>query len=181
MALNLVMFTILFLYYYLILPQLRPLLTYSLQQTPSITSNLLDNIQLRYTCCGINNKNDYNNLSLNPFPSSCCRVSNCWNDTDISPNNTLSLIYPNGCYPIIDQYVTIELWTLVGITGLCALLQILATTLMCVLNQRYKKLDDNPKFAINQLASGVPINGHDDNNVQGSSKTMEETVEITQI
>jgi hypothetical protein len=52
---------------------------------------------------------------------------------------------------------------------------------MCVLNQRYKKLDDNPKFAINQLASGVPINGHDDNNVQGSSKTMEETVEITQI
>jgi hypothetical protein len=179
------MFTILFLYYYLILPQLRPLLIHSLQKSPSTTSNLLNIIQLRYTCCGINNKDDYNNISLDPFPSSCCRVPNCWHDTHINnnngSNNTLSLMHTNGCYPIIDKYVTIELWTLVGIAGLCIPLQILAVTLMCILNQRYKKLDDNPKFTINQLASGVPINGHGNDNIQGSSKTIEETVEITQI
>jgi hypothetical protein len=53
---------------------------------------------------------------------------------------------------------------------------------MCILNQRYKNLDENnSKFAINQLATGVPINGSLDNNLQGSSKTIEETVEITQI
>jgi len=98
-----------------------------------------------------------------------------------SSNNTVSLIHTNGCYSVIEKFITIELWTLIGITGLCALLQILAITLMCILNQRYKKLDDNPKFAIDQLASGVPINGNGNNNMQGSSKTIEETVEITQI
>jgi len=179
------MFTILFLYYYLILPQLRPLLIHSLQKSPSTTSNLLDSIQLRYTCCGINNKDDYNNLSPNPFPSSCCRVSNCWHDTNNnSSNNTSSLMHPHGCYPIIDKCITIELWTFVTITGLCAFLQILAIMLMCILNQSYKKLDDNSKFAINQLASGVPLNGNlnnNNNNAQCSSKTIEETVEITQI
>jgi len=96
-------------------------------------------------------------------------------------NNTVSLIHTNGCYSVIEKFITIELWTLIGITGLCALLQILAIRLMCILNQRYKKLDDNPKFAIDQLASGVPINGNGNNNMQGSSKTIEETVEITQI
>ncbi len=180
MALNLVMFTILFLYYYLILPQLRPLLTHSLQKFPSITSNLLDIVQFRYTCCGINNKDDYNNLSLDPFPSSCCRVPNCWHDTTNS-NDTISLMHINGCYSIIDKYVTIELWTYVGITGLCAFFQILAITLMCILTQRYKRVDDNPNFAIDSLAAGVPINGNANNNIQGSTKTIEETVEITQI
>jgi hypothetical protein len=185
-ALNLVMFTVLFLYYYFILPQLRPLLVHSLQRSPMTTSNLLDSIQSRYTCCGINNKDDYNNLSLDPFPLSCCRTPNCWHDTEInktnSSNETMPLIYPNGCYPIIEQYVTIELWTFVGVTGACALFQLLAITLMCILNQRYKNLDENnSKFAINQLATGVPINGSLDNNLQGSSKTIEETVEITQI
>ncbi len=186
MALNLVILTILFLYYYFILPQLSSLLIHSLQRSPTITSNLLDSIQLRYTCCGINNKDDYHNLSLDPFPSSCCRISDCWHDTDVNKNNssnkTMPSIHPNGCYPIIDQYVTIELWTFVGITGLCAFLQLLAITLMCILNQRYKKLDENnPKFTINQFAASVPINGSIDNNIQGSSKTIEETVEITQI
>jgi hypothetical protein len=182
-ALNLVMFTVLFLYYYLILPQLHPLLIHSLQKSPSTTTNLLDPIQLRYTCCGINNKDDYKNLSLDPYPSSCCRVSNCWQDNNNS-NNTISLMHTNGCYPIIDKYVTIELWTLVGITGICALLQILAITLMCILTQRYKKIDDHPKFSINQLASGVPLNVNpinNNNNMLSSSKTIEETVEITQI
>jgi len=91
-ALNLVMFTILFLYYYLILPQLHPLLIHTLQQSPSTTSNLLDIIQLRYTCCGINNKNDYNNLSLDPLPSSCCHVPNCWNDIDINKKIIVQII-----------------------------------------------------------------------------------------
>jgi hypothetical protein len=94
----------------------------------------------------------------------------------------MPLIHPNGCYSIIEQYVTIELWTFIGITGACALFQFIAVTLMCVLNQRYKNLDENnSKFAINQLATGVPINGNADNNLQGSSKTIEEAVEITQI
>ena len=181
------MFTILFLYYYLILPQLHPLLIHSLQKSPSTTSSLLDKLQSRYSCCGINNKEDYKNVSLNSFSASCCRVPNCWQDTinnnNNSSNNTISLMHTDGCYPVIVKYVTIELWTLVGIIGLCTFLQILAITLMCILNQRYKKLDDNPKFSINQLAAGVPINGmvNNNNNIQTSSKTNKETVEITQI
>jgi len=177
------MFTILFLYYYLILPELRPLLIHSLQKSPSTTSNLLDIIQLKYTCCGINNKDDYNNLSPNPFPSSCCRVSNCWHDTNNNSSNTnTSLMYPRGCYSIIDKYITIELWTYIGITGLCAFLQILAIMLMCILNQHYKKLNDNPKSVTNQLVAGVPLNENiNNNNNQCSSKIIEETVEITQI
>jgi hypothetical protein len=182
------MFIVLFLYYYLIFPQLRTLLIRSLQQSPSATSNSLDNLQLKYTCCGINGKNDYNNLSLDHFPSSCCRVPNCWHDTDINNhnglNNTASLTHTNGCYPVIEKIVIVELWILVGIVAICALLQILAITLMCILNQRYKKLDDNPKFTISHLTAGVPINGsvnNSNNNIQGSSKTIEETVEITQI
>jgi hypothetical protein len=93
-------------------------------------------------------------------------------------------MHTNGCYPYIEKYVIIELWVLVGIVAICALLQIFAITLMCILNQRYKNLDDNPKFTISHLGSGVPINGiihNSNNNIQGSSKTIEETVEITQI
>jgi hypothetical protein len=93
-------------------------------------------------------------------------------------------MHTNGCYPVIEKIVIVELWILVGIVAICALLQILAITLMCILNQRYKKLDDNPKFTISHLTAGVPINGsvnNSNNNIQGSSKTIEETVEITQI
>jgi len=184
MALNIIMFVVSLLYYFVILPQLRPLLIRTLQQTPLSTSNLLDYLQLKYTCCGINGKDDYNDLSLDPFPLSCCRVPNCWRDTDINnhngSNNTTSLMHINGCYPIIGKYVTIELWILVGVTGFCALLQLLAIIFMCTLYQRYKKLDDDPKFTINHLGSGIPINDSN-NNIQSSSQTIEETVEITQI
>ncbi len=179
MVLNLVMFTVLFLYYYLILPQLHPLLVHTLQKSPSTTSDLLDIIQLRYKCCGINNKDDYNNFSFDSFPSSCCRLPNCGHENNNnSSNNTIPLMHSKGCYPIIDKYVILELWTLAGITGVCAFLQFLTITLMCILNQRYKKLDDNnnPK-----LAAGAPINANIDTSIQGSSKTIEETVEITQI
>jgi hypothetical protein len=183
-ALNVVMFIVSILYYFIILPQLRPLLIRTLQQTPLSTSNLLDTLQLKYACCGINNKDDYNNLSLDPFPASCCRVPNCWVDTDINShsgsNNTISLMHANGCYSIIEKYVTIELWILTGITAFCAFVQLLAIMLMCTLYQRYKKLDDDPKFVINQFAGGIPINASN-NNIQNSSHTIEETVEITQI
>jgi len=178
------MFVVSLLYYFVILPQLRPLLIRTLQQIPLSTASLLDNLQLKYTCCGINSKDDYNNLSLDPLPSSCCRIPNCWTDTDINnhngSNNTISLMHTNGCYSIIDRYVTIELWILVGVAGICALLQIFAITFMCTLYQRYKKFEDNPKFTINHLGVGIPITASN-NNIQSSSQTIEETVEITQI
>jgi hypothetical protein len=54
--------------------------------------------------------------------------------------------------------------------------------LMCILNQHYKKLNDNPKCVTNQLVAGVPLNENiNNNNNQCSSKIIEETVEITQI
>ena len=175
-------------YYYFILSQLRPSLIHSLRQSPAITADLLDILQLKYRCCGLNNKDDYNNLSLDPFPSSCCRVPNCWQDPDINnnnnnnnngSNNTISSIHTNGCYPMIEKYLITELWIVTGVVGLCAVLQILAIVSLCILSQRYKKFDDNPKFVINHLATGVPINSN--NNIQGLSKTIEETIEITQI
>jgi hypothetical protein len=184
MALNIIMFIVSLLYYFIILPQLRSLLIRTLQQTPLPTSNLLDNLQSKYTCCGISGKDDYNNLRLDPFPVSCCRVPYCWRDTDINNNNglnnTISLMHIDGCYSIIEKYSTIELWILVGVTGFCGLLQFLAIIFMCTLYQRYKKLDDDPKFIINHLGSGIPINDNN-NNIQSSSQTIEETVEITQI
>lgn len=171
------MFTVLFLYYYLIFPQLHSLLLNSLEKSPVTTSNLLDSIQLRYTCCGIDSKDDYKNLSLDSYPSSCCRIPNCWKDTNLNKNSndTISSIHPYGCYSVIDKYISIELWTLVSITGICALLQILAITLMCILTQRYKKFDDHPKLTINQLVTGVPLNTNTIHNHN------EEPVEITQI
>jgi hypothetical protein len=51
---------------------------------------------------------------------------------------------------------------------------------MCTLYQRYKKLDDDPKFVINQFVAGIPINDNN-NNIENSGQTVEETVEITQI
>ncbi|CAF1556399.1 unnamed protein product, partial [Adineta ricciae] len=87
--LNVVMFVISLLYYFVILPQLPFLLKRTLQQNPLTTSTLLDPLQSKYTCCGFNNKDDYATVSLNPFPTSCCRVPNCWQDTDI--NNHIAL------------------------------------------------------------------------------------------
>ena len=178
------MFVVSLLYYFVILPQLRPLLVRTLQQIPLSTSNLLDELQSKYTCCGINNKGDYNNLSLDPFPSSCCRVPNCWRDTDNNYgsglNSTISLMHPNGCYPIVEKYVTIELWILVGVGGFCALLELLAIMLMCTLYQRYKKSEDDPRFTIDHLDAGISSNASN-NNIQSSSQAIEETVEITQI
>jgi hypothetical protein len=184
MGLNIIMFIVSLLYYFVILPQLRPLLLRTLQQSPLSTVNLLDNLQLKYTCCGINGKDDYNNLPLDPFPFSCCRVPNCWSDTDINnhdgSNSTISLMHTTSCYSIIEKHVTIELWILVGVAGVCAFLQLLAMILMCTLYQRFKKLDNDPKFVINHLPGGIPINDNN-NNIQNSSQTIEETVEITQI
>ena len=175
------------LYYFIVLPQLRSLLLRSLQQSPWVTSLLLDRLQSKYACCGILSQDDFTNLPLDPKPSSCCRVPNCWRDTDINDhngsNNTMSLMHSTGCYPIVERYITIELWILLGIAGLCALLQLFAILFMCTLYQRYKEFDDNPKFVINHLASGVPIDpNHNKNNpFQSSTQTIEETVEITQI
>ncbi|CAF1219507.1 unnamed protein product [Rotaria sp. Silwood1] len=188
-AINLVMFTILILYYYVVFPQLHIFLIRSLHQSPSITRNLLDFLQTKYTCCGINNKDDYNNLLLDSLPSSCCRVSNCWRDTGINNNTglntTMSLMHTDGCYPIVNKYITFECLIIGGITGLCALLQILAITFMCILNQRYQKSDDNQKFVISHIgidsSFNENINNNNNNNIQGSSNTIEEIVEVTQI
>jgi hypothetical protein len=178
------------LYYFSILPQLRSLLVRSLHQAPLSTSTVLDTIQSRYACCGIESKDDYRNLALDPLPSSCCRAGEkCWED--VQSNKTSSAIHTDGCYSIVEQYVVLEIWVLIGVAGLCALLQALAIGLLCVLSQRYRKLDDDPKFAISQLAAGLPINENINNNnnnsssssapFEGSSQTIEETVEITQI
>ena len=182
------MLTILLLYYFMVLPQLSSLLARNLQKSPAMTSTLLEPIQSRYRCCGITSKDDYNHFSFASLPPSCCRTGNCWQDTDMNNSSTTttttstSSMYWKGCYPIIEKYVTLQLWTLLAITGLCALFQFLAIILMCILNQRYRKFDDNdPKLAVAQLTSGVPINSNAENNIQGSSTTIEETVEITQI
>jgi len=177
-AINLVMFVVLFLYYFVILPQLRPLLTHTFQRSPSTTGNLLDSIQSRYSCCGINHIDDYTNLSIPKYPSSCCRIPNCW---DNSNNETMPLVYTKGCYSIIEKYVQIEIWTFVVLTGVCAFLQIFAIIFMCILNERYKKRDENPNFTINQMVSGAAMNASSEDNFQNSTKTLEEPVEITQI
>ncbi|CAF1171320.1 unnamed protein product [Adineta steineri] len=184
-ALNIVMFVVSLLYYFVILPQLRLLLIRTLQQTSLLTAQLLEPFQSKNICCGINGRDDYYKTSLDEKPPSCCRVPNCWTDTDINNhidglNSTVSLMHTQGCYSMINKYVTFELWTLVGISGICALLQLLAIMFMCTLYQRYKKLDDDPKFVIDHLANEIPINNNN-KTVQGSSQTIEETVEITQI
>ncbi|CAF3089025.1 unnamed protein product [Rotaria sp. Silwood2] len=187
-AINLVMFAILLLYYYVIFPQLHIFLTGSLHQSRSITINFLDYLQSKYACCGINNKDDYKNFSLDSLPLSCCRVSNCWRDIGINnnngSNNTMSLIHTDGCYSIVNQYVTFEFLIIGGVTGLCALLQILAITFMCILNQRHQKSDDNQKFVISHLGTDSSFNeniNNNNNNIQDSSSTIEEIVEVTQI
>lgn len=175
------MLAITLVYYYFILSQLRPSLIHSLRQSPTITTDLLSFLQLKYKCCGINDKDDYNKLPLDSFPSSCCRTQNCSHDMAVnSSNNTITSMHTNGCYPKIEKYLTIELWVLSGIAALCAILQILGISLLCILNQRYKKFDDSPKLMINHLTAGVPINNNN-NNIQGLPKNIEETIEITQI
>ncbi|CAF1337367.1 unnamed protein product [Adineta steineri] len=182
--LNLIMLAISILYYYFVFSQLRSLLVHSFQQSPAATASLLDSFQLKYKCCGIDNKDDYNSISSDSFPSSCCQEPNCLHTKDVNNNstslmNSKSLLHTNGCYPIVKKYLTIELLLLMGVTGLCALLHFLAIILLCILNQRYKKFDDIPKIMIHHLASGVPINSN--NYVQNVSKTIHEPVEITQI
>ena len=178
------------LYYYQILPQLSSLLLRSLRQNPLSTSQALHHLQSKYSCCGILSKDDYNNLSLDPLPSSCCRSSNCWHETDLNKkdgsNSTVSSIHSNGCYPVVEKFVTIEVWIVFGVAAICAFLQFLVIVLMCILCQRYRKIDDDhPKFAISHLPMGSPINENVNNNnnnqFEGSTQTIEETVEITQI
>ena len=101
-------------------------------------------------------------------------------------------MYGNGCYGIIEKYVISELWILTGVASICALMQLLIITLMCILYQRYKQVDDDPKFIISHLGPGISMDENINNNnnssdldqlpqLQGSSQTIEETVEITQI
>lgn len=172
------------LYYVEILPELRPLLKDTLSRAPSSTLHLINNFQSKYSCCGINDKDDYKLNQIDLLPKSCCRSQNCSYDTDTNDfhnsNNTISSIYTNGCYQFINRYVTLELWMCIGITGCCAFLELLAAMLVCTLYQRYEKFDDYPKFVINRIGTGKSIDESNDN-IQGSSKTIEETVEITQI
>jgi hypothetical protein len=171
------------LYYYFILSQLRLLLFRSLRESPVATVRLLDVLQLKYVCCGIDGKNDYKSLPLDSFPASCCREPNCWNDVDWNnttrSNNTMSTMHTNGCYTMIKEHLTIELWVLIGVTGVCSLLQVFAVLSLCVLNERYRKSDDVPKLTINQLTAGVPINS--DSHVPSAPRMMQEPLEITQI
>jgi len=190
--LNLAICVICVLYYFQILPQLSSLLFRSLRQHPLSTSNALHHIQSKYSCCGIVSKDDYHNLALDPLPSSCCRLPNCWNEKDLNTNgtnnNTMASIHPNGCYPIVQRFVLIELWILFGIAALSVVLQFLIVVFMCVLSHRYRKHDDDePKFAISHLVPTTPINENVNNNnnnnenFDGSQQTIVETVEVTQI
>lgn len=188
--LNLAICVICVLYYFQILPQLSSLLFRSLRQHPLSTSNALHHIQSKYSCCGIVSKDDYHNLAVDPLPSSCCRLPNCWNEKDLNTNgtnnNTMASIHPNGCYPIVERFVLIELWILFGIAALSVVLQFLIVVFMCVLSHRYRKHDNEPKFAISHLAPTTPINENVNNNnnnenFDGSQQTIVETVEVTQI
>lgn len=177
MILNLLMLIILLLYYFFILPQLRVLLTRTLEKYPFTIFDHLDEIQSKFTCCGITSKDDYKSLSLDPFPSSCCRIPNCWRDTDITNHNgTISLMHSNGCYPMIEKYLIVELWILAGIAGVCAVFQLLAIGFLCVLYQRLKKFDNHSKFTIHQLGHDLS-RGESHSQIQTSTQTME----ITQI
>ena len=180
--LNIAICVIALLYYFFVLPQLRSLLVRSLHQAPLPASKALDTLQSLHTCCGIDGKDDYRNLSAELLPPSCCRAGEkCWEDVKFNQSN--STAHANGCYPIVEEYVLLEVWVLLGVAGLCALLQALAIGSLCVLSQRYRKLDEDPKFAVGQLAAGVPLNEKTDGSppFEGSSQTLEETVEITQI
>ena len=178
--LNLLMLIILLLYYFLVLPQLRTLLVRTLEKSPMTISNQLDELQSKYICCGFTGKDDYKALSLDPFPSSCCRLPNCWRDTDINDhiasNTTISLMHTNGCYPTIEKYVIVELAVLAGVAAICAGFQFFAIVFLCVLYQRLKKFDEHSKFTIDHLGNALPI-GESHSHIQTSTQSME----ITQI
>ncbi|CAF3080588.1 unnamed protein product [Rotaria socialis] len=179
-ALNIVILIVSLLYYFSTLPKLSTLLIPTLRQP----SQSINDLQSEYNCCGINGKDDYINLRLDPLPSSCCREPQCWRDSDINDyngsNSTKQLIHIDGCFPLISRFVTIELLGLIGGIGFSVLLQILAVTFMCCLYQRFQKFDNDPNFVINHLASEKSMNDSY-GCLKGSSKTIEETVEITQI
>ena len=149
-------------------------------------------LQSRYACCGIYSKDDYNTMSANLLPSSCCRVANCWNLTEsnvkIISEDATSPIHTEGCFSTIRQYIFIQIWTVFGVAAVSAFLQFIALTSMCTLCERYRKFDQGPKFTLSQLnSSGITsnenANSNNNNNsdIQGSSQTIEETVEVTQI
>ena len=54
----------------------------------------------------------------------------CWED--VQSNKSSSAIHTDGCYSIVEQYVVMEIWVLLGVAGLCALLQALAIGLLCL-------------------------------------------------
>ncbi|CAM4764710.1 unnamed protein product [Rotaria magnacalcarata] len=187
-AINLVMFAILFLYYYLNFSGLRERLVSALQQSSSKTKKLLDDIQSKHLCCGINNKDDYKNLSLALFPQSCYLQLNYLNKTDINNtglNNTNLLMNTGGCNSIVNDYITFQLWTAGVIICVSVFLQILAITSMCVLNQRHQKFDENKNFMISRLddetLSNENVNNNNNNNIHDSCKTIDEMIEVTQI
>ncbi|CAF1603440.1 unnamed protein product [Rotaria magnacalcarata] len=173
-ALNIVILIVSLFYYFATLPKLSTLLIPTLRQP----SQSINDLQSKYNCCGINDKDDYINLRLDPLPSSC------WRDSDINDyngsNSTKQLIHIDGCFPLISRSVTIELLGLIGGTSFSVLLQILAITFVCCLYQRFKKFDNDPNFVINHLAGEKSMNDSY-GCMKGSSKTIEETVEITQI
>jgi len=169
---NICLFVVTYLYYYFILPQVKHLLIQSLQNGKGIAG--LDYLQDQHNCCGINNKTDYYLQSLNtdipspvvdPLPMSCCISSApCWKD-ELNQTDNSTMIYPQGCYPFVSKYLSIELYVLMAAAALCALFQFIGVTLFCALHHRYKKQNDE-KFI--QASSQ-------------SNQTIEETVEITQI
>lgn len=172
------------LYYFTTLPELKTLLSRTFQQQSLSTSKSFDILQLKYNCCGINGKDDYTNSSSGYIPPSCCHKSQCSFDIITNDYNSLNgteqSIYLYGCYSIINRYVNIELLIIIGVTVFNFLLETLTITCMCSLYQRYRKFDGDPKFVINHLTHRKSMNDSDDN-IKGSSKTIEETVEITQI
>ncbi|CAF0724538.1 unnamed protein product [Didymodactylos carnosus] len=197
LLMNLLASIIAFLYFYIIVPQLKYLMldtlnnhyyveaknTSSLLALSSISSQpysaikALDYFQEKYQCCGINSKQDYLSLSSTPriaLPLSCCRKTSvsvlpnsqdCWNQTGDGDGINL-----DGCYSNIHKFLTIEIWLIIGIALISALLQFLAIILL-VNTYRDNK---NPKFIINHTN-----NNHDVNTK--SMETIEDTVEITQI
>lgn len=178
MFLNLVMLILSILYYFILFPQLNSLLLRTLHQFPLQTSNYLDHFQTKYSCCGFWKKDEYLNLPLDPYPSSCCRIPNCWRDNDIntdtSSNISLSLMHSKGCFPLIEKFLRIELGILIGVTGLCTLIEFVIISIMLSLQRRFEESTDRPKFLVSHRGQEGSINTIDR---QGSN----ETVEITQI
>jgi hypothetical protein len=130
-----------------------PLFVRSLEQSPSTSSTLLDHLQTKFTCCGIVHANDYANIALDPLPTSCCRLPNCWLDTDYNlhsgGNVTVMLMHNDGCYPIIGNYLVVQLWIFVGMASVSTGLASLLVLLMFVARCRQRNNDDeHPKFTV---------------------------------